>query len=713
MLVQTIEHGLHVRRFLASLWESSGRRHLAIDTETKAVRPYPANDALTIGRATILIWSICYNGASYSFPTSVFNSKYPTMRQWADALLWPWFLDKRLTMVAHNWNYDANVFSYDAGLPLPALMWDSMIGCWLAAEYLPKGLKDRAPTLGRFLRETKSVDFSNTEELSDYAEQDVVAAEEFYLVQRYGQIRRPSLIVFMGPNGRRQIVKNDQPTDPFVPENQDLNEFGRRWLQSMEFPVLRSTIRAEQRGLPFNLPRLHAIRDKVVATKKVVLKELFRAGGCRFNPNSGRDLARIVEHLGINYPFVTKKTGVASFTAANLGKMEDAHPFFKMLMRYKKLEKLTAVYIGTTRCNEHHSNDCGLERWVSPTTGAIHATAGTIEAVTGRGSSSRPNLQQIPVRDDQFSVRSVFTASAVGDKFNIYAPRYTFRRSLSVLDYSQLELRIMALLSKDKAMTKILSDRKGDIHQHTADEFGVTRAAAKNLNFLLLYGGQEYMLSEQLTKYGSPTDVATATQYKERHWQVYPRVKAKREEWCVEHQRNGFVRLFLGRRRTLPDADWSNSYTTHRAETQISNNVVQGSGQDFLKASIIRSDYQGVNPDRLLSQQPGLAAAHRAYLKDRAKALERIRRTLRLAQCRFLLQIHDEVMYSQVPEAEEECLHLLADVMTWFHFMPGTSSYNVPLVAEGGVGYDWVEAKSKTAKVHVTAGFDHFHKYVW
>lgn len=713
MLVKSLAHGILVRDFLRARWEATGRRHLAIDTETKAVRPYPADDALTIGRASILIWSVCFNGASYSFPTSLFDSRYPSIREWADTLLWPWFLDPTLTMVAHNWNYDANVFFYDAGLPMPRRWWDTMIGCWAASEYLPKGLKDRAPALGRFLRETKSVDFSNEQELSTYAEQDVVVAEEFYLVQRYGKIKRPSAIVYMGPDGRRQVFRNEQDTTEFTPDNQALSSFGHQWLRMMEFPILRSTVRAEQRGFPFSLPRLHRIREKVVQRKRDVLKDLFRIAGCRFNPNSGRDLARIVESLGIEYTFRTKKTGALSFTAANLGKMEESHPFFRTLMGYKKLEKLTSVYIGTQRCNNRYNNDCGLERWVNPTTGAIHATAGTIEAVTGRGSSSRPNLQQIPARDDQFGVRSVFVATAQGDQFNIYAPKYKFRRLLSVLDYSQLELRVMALLSKDKAMTKILSDEKGDIHQHTADEFGVTRPAAKNLNFLLLYGGQEYMLAEQLTKFGSPTDVATALQYKERHWQVYPRVKAQREAWCQEHQRNGFIRLFLGRRRTLPDADWSNDYTTHRAETQLSNNAVQGSGQDFLKASIIRSDYQGINPDAIMALDKKLAPAHRAYLKDRAKALEKIRRVFRLAQCWFLLQIHDEVAYSHVPEAADECVHHLADIMTWFHFMPGTSRYNVPLVAEGGVGADWIEAKSKTAKIHVTAGFEHFHKYVW
>lgn len=708
MLVETIEHGRLVLNAIQAQHRKTLRPYVAIDTETRSIFPFPKDDALTIARSRIRIWSLCYLGASYSFPTADFNSRYPTMLQWG-ALLFPFFNSRKITLVAHNWNYDANVFFFDAGLPTPVLIWDTMIGCWAAAEYQHKGLKKRAPILGRVLRETKTVDFSNRDELAEYAEQDVVATEELYQAQRYGVVRRPQRILYVKPNGVLFWVDNVFYQKPFTPENQALTDFGRAWVQFMELPVLRATIRAERRGFPFDLNMLREIRIQVLEAKRAALKAMFQMAKCRFNPNAGRDLARVVDALGIEYPFKTAKTGVPSFTAENIGKVADTHPFFGHLASYKGLEKLTSVYVGSMPCNQGYNNDCGLERWINEHTGCIHATAGTIEAVTGRGSSSRPNLQQIPSRKDQFGIRRVFTGFPRGLTL---IPKYNLRRVLIVLDYSQLELRIMALLSRDKAMTKILSDPKGDIHQHTADQFGVPRdPQAKNLNFLLLYGGQEHLLARELSKFGVPTEPETALQYKLKHWEVYPKVKAQREAWCAEHQQNGFIRLYFGRTRTLPDADWSSEYTTHRAETRLANNAVQGTGQDCLKASIVRSDFQCVNPDREFSRAVKLPRVHRLYLEDRAHKLEKLRKVLRRGDARFRLQVHDEVIYTVVPSAAEECATVLADIMTWFHYFPPMHPYTVPLVAEGGIGDNWKAAKAKDAKFHVKAGFEHFEKY--
>lgn len=708
MLVQNLAHGRLVVKRLRQLWAQTDRRYLVFDTETKAISPYPKDDALTIARSRVVIWSIAYQGASYSFPTSAFSSKYPAMTEWAD-LLAPVFADPTITSVAHNWNYDANVLAYDADLATPAELWDTMLGCWVAAEYQPKSLKERAPSLGRFLRETKTVDFSNMDELAEYAEQDVVATEELYMSQRYGKVTRDRFLAHVSATG--SVIRSPNPhfCPPFLPDLQGLSNFGRLWASLLEFPVLRATIRAEQRGFPFDMDCLRGIRVEVVKEKQNVLKQLFRLAKVRFNPNSSRDLGHVVDSLGIDYPFTTKK-GARSFNAKCLQKVEGTHPFFDALGTYKRLEKLSTVYVGSTDCNIGYNNDCGLERWLNPDTGAIHATAGTIEAITGRGSSSRPNLQQIPARRDKFGIRRCFTATSRG--VDILAPKYRFKRKLIILDYSQLELRIMALLSKDKAMSKILCDPKGDIHQHTADEFGVDRdPSAKNLNFLLLFGGLERMLAETLTSFGVETSVETARQYVHRHWEVYPRIKAKREEWCREHQANGFIRLFFGRTRTLPDADWSNDYGTHRAETQLANNAVQGTGQDCLKASIIRSDYRCINPDRAILRQAMIRSTHAAYLRDRARDLDKLRRVLRSAQCRLLLQVHDEACYSVAPSAAEECATILADIMSWFHYFPATSAYNVPLVAEGGIGDNWKAAKAKDAVFHVKAGYTHWEKY--
>lgn len=711
MLVKTIEHAKRVFGSIRAKWARTNRRYLVFDTETRAIRPFPSDDALTIGRSELLIWSLCYEGVSYSFPTSRFSIRYPSLADYGD-LLNEYFLDPTVCLVAHNWNYDSNVCFFNMGLPTPKKMWCTYIGAWMAAEYQPKGLKDRAPLLGRFLRETKTIDFSNERELSEYAEQDVVATEELYLLQRYGEIKRTKELLAVGPSGL-VATQNEFYRKPFTIEEQCLSQAERNWLTHLEFPVLRSTIRAEQRGFPFDFNCLLEIRKAVVAAKKEALKHCFQAAGIRFNPRSGKDLTKIVENLGIEYPFKTK-TGKLSFKEDKVQQMVEHHPIFRHLIEHSGLAKLVSVYIGSESCNTAYNSDCGLERWINPQTGAIHASAGTVEAITGRGSSSRPNLQQIPSRRDRFGVRRVFVATPVpAPYFDIFKPKFLFKRVLGVLDYSQLELRIMCLYSKDKAMTKVLCDPKGDIHQHTADEFGVSRDPhAKNLNFLLIFGGRARMLAGELTRMGAPTDVSTAQSYVDRHGEVYPGVKAQREAWCAEHQRNGRVRLFLGRYRTVPEADWSNEYGTHRAETRISNNAVQGGGQDFLKGAIIRSDLSAINPDAaVLRNFSDLKKEHRLYLKDRVPVIERYRKLFRSAQCYFLLQVHDEIIFSMVPSAAEECIKALADIMSWRHFLPGTSDYNLPLVAEGGVGPNWKAAKAKDALYHVKAGYEHWENY--
>lgn len=191
---------------------------------------------------------------------------------------------------------------------------------------------------------------------------------------------------------------------------------------------------------------------------------------------------------------------------------------------------------------------------------------------------------------------------------------------------------------------------------------------------------------------------------------MYFRVHEYREELLETHRKNGFVPLFCGdyRHRTLPDVNWNNDWETHKAETTLSNNVVQGSGQDFLKAAIIRADYKCYNPDSavIASALHHKSSPSLPIIRDYSRRLEKYRRTLKSAKCEYLLQIHDEVAFSVDYLAAEECLHILGDIMSWRHFMPSNVPYRIPLVAEGGVGENWKAAKSKKDFLfHAKVGF--------
>lgn len=287
------------------------------------------------------------------------------------------------------------------------------------------------------------------------------------------------------------------------------------------------------------------------------------------------------------------------------------------------------------------------------------------------------------------------------------------KKTLIVFDYQQLEIRVMALLSKDPAMHKILTDPKGDIHQNTSEEFGVDRdPTSKQINFLFLFGGREYALAEKLTTEGVPTTSDTASAYLVRYDEVYYRVHEFRKELIGYHKKHGFIRLLTGRRRWLDNVNWSNSWEEHKAETTLANNCIQGSGQDLLKASIIRNDPNNINVDRAaLNRLVINDKTHKALLKDYAHKIEKYRRIYRLGHLEWLLQVHDETINACDFEAAEEIAHKIGEVMTWRHFMPAITDYSIPLVVEGGIGYSWGQCKNKKERlVGIEKGHDTFYR---
>jgi DNA polymerase I-like protein with 3'-5' exonuclease and polymerase domains len=199
--------------------------------------------------------------------------------------------------------------------------------------------------------------------------------------------------------------------------------------------------------------------------------------------------------------------------------------------------------------------------------------------------------------------------------------------------------------------------------------------------------------------------------YADIYAQTYAGVVGYRKQLLDHHRAHNFVRLFLGRTRHLPDIDWSNSYSVHKAETTTSNNVIQGTGQDFLKAAIVRADYDNANPDQRMLDKYTLPKEHRLILSDYAPRLEKLRRQLRKASSRFILQVHDEVLFTCDKAAAAECLHIWCTLMTWRHFFPAISDYNVPLVAEGGWGANWEQAKSEKGHDHIKLGYEEWARY--
>lgn len=662
MIVTTLAHGrLVLARFLRY-------KHAAVDSETQAAPGYE-NDkkaALIIGRARIRLWSMCHRGESYSFPTNLLGP-YPTMHEWA-RLFRPLFIKRTSRKVFHNFNYDGNAFII-YGVKFEPI-WDTLYGCHYANANYDRDLKSRANLYGRYIAQTSTVDFKSLVELAEYGEDDVIATDEFYQMQTEGIVIRPKIIETINEEGIIIQTPNPMPELKLRVEHENLRKIDRLILKYQELPVLRAVMRAEQHGVPINRPQVWAIRNKLRADNQKTLAEIYRSAKGQINVGSNAQVAKLLVKLGVQGLGQTKK-GAVSVGGPSLFMVQDQHPIVKQIVAYRAREKLVSVYAGEE----------GLERYCDKA-GRIHSTLNSLGARTGRMSSQNPNLQNIPAAKDTYGLRSCFIA-----------PKGQY---VICLDFSQIEIRTMAILSKDPELTRVLCDPKGDIHQNTSDQFSVARSPiAKQINFLMLYGGGPFALSQKLTLEGAPTTPDLAKNYIDKYDEVYFGVREYRRKLLHDHQRNGRCDYLIGRQRYLLNVDWSSKREMHKAETTLSNNINQGSAQDWLKASIVRGDPMCINPDRELPKRMTFTRLHTLLLRDYAKKLDILRADMIKANCKWVLQVHDETLYFCDRQAAQDIGMRIAEMMTWCPYFEPITSIDVPIVVDGGVGENWSHAKSK------------------
>ncbi len=688
MIVENLEHGRAVLKRLVNLMPDN-RRWLIWDTETKAKPGFAKDDALVIGRAQIVVFSLCYCGESYTFPTAVFSAEYPLAFQWFEVFA-PYFQDHTIIKAFHYANYDLNVFFFEQS-GLVRNIYCTMIGAWKADASIDKGLKSRASRYNRQLRKTSTVRFDVMSELSRYAEEDVITTDELFQMQMYGVINRPKRLRHLNVQGQIIETKNPMPAiGQIVVPDEDLTKWEKTELYLQEFPYLKATLRAERRGFPFDVNKLRTIRKQLSIDAEAALKKVLRTAGRDLNLGSPKQLIKLFTELGIHSPGRTKK-GAPSVNEQNLYKMQEDHRIVGQILHYRGLKKMQSVYVGDPFA-KNQEKKLGLEYYIQRD-GVIRASSNTVGAVTGRTSSSNPNLTQIPSAKDTYGIKDCFRA-----------PKGEW---IICLDEGQLELRVSTLYHQDRAMTEILCDPDGDLHEYTSEQFGVDRdPTAKQINFLLVFGGGSYVLSEKLTTEGVPTDTRQASAYIDRYNDVYPRVILWRNFLVQHHQEHGYVTMFCGRRRSLGKVEWDMKSHAHKAETTLANNTVQGFGQDLIKAAVIRSDPCCINPDRASLQQLLLKGKHKLIIQDYARKLEKYRREFRLAKCRWLLQVHDENIWLCDKKAAPDLTQKLAELMTWRHYFQPIIEYTVPLVADGGCAETWKQAKAKDNPNRVHVGFE-------
>ncbi|MFM5169311.1 DNA polymerase I [Aeromonas veronii] len=400
----------------------------------------------------------------------------------------------------------------------------------------------------------------------------------------------------------------------------------------IELPLLPVLARMELLGTTIDPKLLHQQSQEIELRLAELEKQAHELAGQEFNLSSPKQLGEILfTKLGL--PIIKKTPKGAPSTAEEvLAELAETYELPQLLMEHRGLAKLKSTYTDK------------LPLMIKPRTGRVHTSYHQAVAATGRLSSSDPNLQNIPVRNEQGRrIRQAFIPSA-GYK-------------LVAADYSQIELRIMAHLSGDKGLLTAFAEGK-DIHKATAAEvFGVAldavttdmRRSAKAINFGLIYGMSAFGLAKQLG-----IGRAEAQKYMDLYFERYPGVLEYMERTRQQAEAQGYVETLFGRRLYLPDIKSRNAGLRKAAERAAINAPMQGTAADIIKRAMINVDswIRGIEDESI----------------------------------RMLMQVHDELVFEIREEKLEEYTATIKEKMS------AAAELDVPLVVEAGTGDNWDQA---------------------
>ena len=421
-----------------------------------------------------------------------------------------------------------------------------------------------------------------------------------------------------------QLHKN---LSPQIADHQGLQHVYR----NIEMPAMHVLYAMERNGVLLDCDLLR-VQSNVLGARLADLEALtYQAADQPFNLNSPKQIQEILFDK-LKLP-VKKKTpsGLPSTDEEVLQELALDYPLPKLLLEYRAMAKLKSTYADK------------LPRMVNSRTGRVHTSYSQAVAITGRLASSDPNLQNIPVRSPEGRrIREAFVAS---NGFHIVAA-----------DYSQIELRIMAHLSKDEGLLKAFANNE-DVHRATASEiFAVQpdsvsseqRRYAKVINFGLIYGMSSFGLAKQLN-----VERGAAQAYIDRYFARYPGVKNYMDSTRLQAKEQGYVETVFGRRLWLPEINSGNGMRRQGAERAAINAPMQGTAADIIKLAMIA--VQGwIEKERL--------------------------------NTRLIMQVHDELVL-EVPDEE---LQLVKERLP--QLMSGAARLSVPLLVELGAGKNWEEA---------------------
>lgn len=401
--------------------------------------------------------------------------------------------------------------------------------------------------------------------------------------------------------------------------------------EKVELPLSDVLFSMERSGFKVDVATLNEMANEYDKRIAVIAEKIDEYAGEKVNPNSPKQLGKILyDKLGL---ISGKKKGNPSTSADVLEKIADKHPIVPLILKYRQLQKLNSTYIK------------GFRPLIDEDTGLIHTCFNQTLTTTGRLSSKEPNLQNIPVREQEGKeIRKLFVSSFENGK-------------IVGADYSQIELRLLAHFSKCQPLIDAFLSGK-DIHRITASQvFGVgedqvtpeMRRSAKAVNFGIIYGISDYGLSEQLKI--SPKK---AGEYIAKYFEAYPHVKEYMNSNVEFARKNGYVSTLLGRKRYIPEINSSNFNLRSFGERAAMNMPLQGTAADVIKIAMI-------------------------------KVANRIKKEG--LRSRLILQVHDELIVDTAEDEVEEVKNILVEEMQ------SAVTLSVPLTVETECGTRWFDAK--------------------
>jgi DNA polymerase-1 len=519
------------------------------------------------------------------------------------------FSDDRIKKIGQNIKYDMQVLSnYD--IEVKGDLFDTMIAHYLiqpdlkhnleylAANYLnynPVPIEELIGKKGKNQLSMRSVDINV---IGEYAGEDADLTWQLYKI----------LADELKKNGMTELSER------------------------IEMPLIRVLADMENAGFRLNTKDLDKYAKELRGQIISIEKEIYTLGGIEFNISSPKQLGEILfEKLNISGGTQKTKTKQYSTSEEVLIRLKDKHDIVAKVLDYRALKKLLSTYVEA------------LPKLIHQKTGKIHTSFEQAWVTTGRLSSKNPNLQNIPIREERGrEIRKSFVAS---DKDHV----------LLSADYSQIELRLMAHLSKDANMIGAFRNNE-DIHSATAGKIynvrpeNVTdemRRKAKTANFGIIYGISAFGLSQRLN-----ISRAEAKKLIDSYFSSYSKVKEYMEKSIEMAKKKGYAETIFGRRRYLKDINSANALIRGMAERNAINTPLQGSAADIIKLAM-------VNIYKRLSER---------YLT------------------RMILQVHDELIFDVYKPELEEIKKLVK------YEMENAVRLEIPVITDIGVGENWLEA---------------------